>query len=142
MAIYRVKQEDLNTMLSRVRKFQESSQQLINTSPTLIPHDQVEFRDELMNEEVRETRVAGLNNDLVEVLDGLCDQLYVLLGTVNTYGLQDVFEEAFMRVCDSNDTKLTGGKLIKHRLTGKVLKPDTFVPVQLEDLIKGTLKKS
>lgn len=129
------KQTDITTMLSRVRKFQEASEQLVNYKPTPIANEEVYFRDQLMQEEVRETMIAGESNDLVEVLDGLCDQLYVLLGTVNTYGLQDVFAEAFQRVCDSNDTKLTKGKLIKHRLTGKVLKPDTFVPVQLEDLI-------
>lgn len=123
--------------LKRVESFQIAGEQTVNHRPTNLSQEEVAFRDQLLQEEARELRIAGETNDLVEVLDGAADCLYVLLGTINAHGLQDVFEEAFIRVCDSNDTKLTGGKLIKHRLTGKVLKPDTFVPVQLEDLVSG-----
>lgn len=126
----------LREALKQVEFFQRSSQQLVNENPSNIDNEEVWFRDQLLQEEAKELMVAGENNDLVEVLDGLADVMYVLLGTVNTHGMQDVFEEAFRRVCESNNTKLTGGKLIKHQLTGKVLKPDTFKPVVLEDLVR------
>lgn len=121
--------------LKQVESFQKASQQIVNERPSNLPHEEVLFRDALLQEESRELRIAGECNDKVEILDGLADCLYVLLGTVNAHGMQHVFEEAFKRVCESNNTKLTGGKLIKHQLTGKVLKPDTFVPVDLKDLV-------
>src|SRR5690606_26928613 len=100
----------LKEALKRVEKFQLASQQTVNQKPSNLPVTEVEFRDSLLQEEVYETRKAGIDGDLVEVLDGLADCLYVLLGTVNAHGMQEVFEEAFKRVCDSNDTKLTGGR--------------------------------
>lgn len=126
----------LKEALKRVEYFQKASHQTVNEKPTTVSYDEADFRDTLLREEVQETYKASLDGNLVEVLDGLADVLYVLLGTVNTFGMQDVFEEAFKRVCDSNDTKLTGGRLVKDKLTGKVLKPETFVPVKLEDLVK------
>lgn len=125
----------LNEALFFVKKFQESGQQTVNTNPTPLNVNEVNFRDDLMCEEVRETLKAGIDQNMIEVLDGLADQLYVLLGTVNAYGLQHVFTEAFWRVHESNMTKLTGGKLVKDKLSGKVLKPDTFKPVDLTDLL-------
>ena len=126
----------LKEALKRVESFQKASHQLVNEKPTNISVVEAEFRDNLIREEIQETHKAAIDQDLVEVIDGLADTLYVLLGTMNTFGMQDIFTEAFKRVCDSNDTKLTGGRLIKDKVTGKVLKPDTFVPVQLEDLVQ------
>lgn|SRR5690606_24833392 len=121
--------------LEKVAEFQKGGQQTVNDSPTILPYSEVDFRDTLIREEIKETFKAGLDENLVEVLDGLCDIAYVLFGTVNAYGLQHVFEEAFNRVHESNMSKLTGGKLVKDKLTGKVLKPDTFKRVYLEDLV-------
>lgn len=126
----------LQECLKRVESFQKASHQLVNEKPTNISVTEAEFRDNLIREEIQETHKAAIDQDLVEVLDGLADTAYVLFGTINTFGLQHVFTEAFKRVCESNDTKLTGGRLIKDKVTGKVLKPDTFVPVKLEDLVK------
>lgn len=121
--------------LEKVAEFQKGGQQVVNDRPTILPYSEVDFRDTLIREEVEETFYASVNDDLVEVLDGVCDIAYVLLGTINAYGLQHVFEEAFNRVHESNMSKLTGGKLVKDKITGKVLKPDTFKRVQLDDLV-------
>ena len=126
----------LQECLKRVESFQKASHQLVNEKPTNISVVEAEFRDTLIREEVMELHKATIDGDLTGALDGLADIAYVLFGTVNALGMQHVFTEAFKRVCESNDTKLTGGRLIKDKVTGKVLKPDTFVPVKLEDLVK------
>lgn len=126
---------NLRELLKLVEEFQVAGQQTVNQQPTVLPYGEVDFRDTLISEEVKETFQAGIDQNMVEVLDGLADTLYVLLGTVNSYGLQEVFTEAFIRVHESNMSKCTGGKLIKDKITGKVLKPDTFKPVDLTDLV-------
>lgn len=45
------------------------------------------------------------------------------------------FNEALRRVHHSNMTKCVGGRIIKDKKTGKVLKPDTFEPVDLTNLV-------
>lgn len=117
--------------LEQVRRFQEAFKQTLNDKPTIISVDDYELRYNLQHEELEEYYHA---EDMVDVLDSLVDQMYVLLGTVNAHGLQDVFLEAFDRVHKNNMSKLHDGKVVKNEF-GKVIKPEGFVPVDLSDLI-------
>lgn len=59
-------------------------------------------------EEVRETQEAALNNDIVEVVDGVADVEYVaayLKTLIESLGVNQ--EAAFDAVCDNNDEKWT-----------------------------------
>lgn len=120
--------------LEKVREFQRASDQTLNRKPELVNMKDEILRYELMREENEEYFTACRNNNTVEVLDALVDQMYILLGTINTHGMQDVFEEAFNRVHDNNMTKVVDGKVIRNA-DGKILKPEGFVPVNLEDLV-------
>lgn len=127
---------NLKTIFDNVAEFQNATEQPVNSFPTLSNSQTEDFlRFNLMKEENREYIVASANKDLVEVLDSLVDQLYVLAGTINQHGLQDVIEEAFNRVHANNLTKIgADGKVIRDA-DGKILKPECFVPVDLSDLV-------
>lgn len=124
--------------LNKVRQFQLATDQVTNDEPTNLPLEEMNLRFGLMKEENDEYREASLLDANVEILDSLVDQLYVLLGTVNAHGMQNVFEEAFNRVHENNMTKIgPDGKVIRNA-AGKILKPSNFVPVNLSDLIQIT----
>ena len=127
---------NLKTIFDNVAEFQNATEQPVNSFPTLSNSQTEDFlRFNLMKEENREYIVASANKDLVEVLDSLVDQLYVLAGTINQHGMQDVIEEAFNRVHANNLTKVgVDGKVIRDA-DGKILKPEGFVPVDLSDLV-------
>ncbi len=104
----------------------------------------------------------------VEELDALCDLKYVLDGAVLALGFGEVYKEGFKRVHNSNMSKLVktwmkeqererqeqkgyvGIKFekvdeeycIMTNSTGKVLKPSTYVPVDLKDLIPKKVELS
>ena len=61
--------------------------------------------------------------------DALGDMLYILCGTIITHGMQDVIDEVFEEIQQSNMSKLgNDGKPI-YREDGKVLKgPNYFRP--------------
>lgn len=124
--------------LNKVRQFQLATDQVTNSEPTNLPLEEMNLRFGLMKEENDEYREASLLDANVEILDSLVDQLYVLLGTVNAHGMQNVFEEAFNRVHENNMTKIgPDGKVIRNA-AGKILKGPNFVPVNLSDLIQIT----
>ena len=93
------------------------------------------LRFHLMEEENEEYREASLLEANVEILDSFADQLYVLFGTINAHGMQNIIEEAFNRVHLNNMTKIgPDGKVIRNA-AGKILKGPDFVPVDLSDLL-------
>ena len=116
--------------LNKVREFQVACDQIVNDKPTILEYQDAVLRYALMHEENLEFMDA---KNIVDVIDSFCDQLYVLLGSVNACGLQNVFEEAFERVHENNMTKVVDGKVIRNA-AGKILKPEGFVPVKLDDL--------
>ena len=88
-------------------------------------------------------RTANLEHALgfVPVLDGLVDVLYVTIGTALSYGLGHVLMPAFFEVHKNNMSKLgPDGKPIKDA-SGKVVKPEGYVPVDLKPLLETTERK-
>lgn len=70
----------------------------------------------------------------VEMLDALCDLVYVTVGWAVSHGWD--FDEAFRRVHASNMTKVPKpGQKVEMREDGKILKPKHFVPPKLDDLV-------
>ena len=71
------KQDLINTILACTAKFQERFDS--DSKPD------VEKRWEILESEIKETEKAISENDIVEILDGFCDQLYVLGGSVDKF---------------------------------------------------------
>jgi len=75
------------------------------------------------------------DGDLVEITDALADQLYILLGTMISHGMQNIIEDVFDEVHRSNMSKLgEDGKPI-YREDGKVLKGPNFSPPNIEQFL-------
>jgi predicted HAD superfamily Cof-like phosphohydrolase len=88
-----------------------------------------------MEEENNEYLEACMNNDKVEIADALGDQLYVLLGTINTHGMQSIIEPIFEEIHASNMSKLgTDGKPI-YREDGKILKGENYFRPNLKQFL-------
>ncbi len=102
-----------------------------------LPEDVAAVRLALLEEELEEYRQALAAEDLVAVADALTDLLYVLLGTFISHGLQDVAEALFAEVHRSNMTKIGPDGRVIYREDGKVLKPPTFEPPDLQQVLRG-----
>ena len=127
---------DIRKMAQQVRSFQKASGQVVNKKPTDLEVKEVKSRYDLMREENIEYQDAGLSKNKVEILDACADQLYILLGTINAHGLQDLIGPAFELVHKNNMTKVgPDGKVLRNP-DGKILKPEGFVPVDLTTLFK------
>lgn len=106
--------------------------------------DLLELRYKLLKEELDElkTEIDNIQHELKsngtsstiarsKLLKELTDLQYVLSGMAISFGLP--LEDAFIRVHNSNMSKLVNGKPIK-RDDGKVLKGPNYYPPVLDDL--------
>lgn len=91
-----------------------------------IPEKEMLLRFNLMKEENEEYLEAAKNGDIVEIADALGDMLYILCGTINAHGLQQVMAPVFEEIQRSNMSKLDAeGKPI-FREDGKVMKSELY----------------
>ena len=81
------------------------------------------LRFNLGKEELDEYIVAAGEEDLIEVVDALADQLYILFGTICKHGLQNHIEKAFDLVHENNMSKLGPDGEAVIREDGKIVKP-------------------
>ena len=96
--------------------------------------ERLRLRMGLIHEEARELMAAKACCDAPEMLDALCDLVYVCIGFAVEMGWD--FDEAWRRVHLSNLSKLgEDGKPIR-REDGKVLKGPHFKPPDLRDLVE------
>ncbi len=124
----------MKEQLIQVKAFQKAFEQTLNDNPTLLSQEEYFLRYDLAQEELDEYMDAVIVDDIVEILDSLVDQAYILFGTINSHGLQEQFLKAFDLVHENNMSKLDkDGKVLKNE-AGKVIKPEGFVPVDLTKL--------
>ena len=135
----------MQKQLAQVATFQRAFGQNVETQPTLINKETAKLRYDLMKEENEEYLEAVENNDLVEVLDALTDQLYILCGTILEHGMQNIIEKCFEEVNRSNMSKLDevglaiingeNGVFDPTRPLGKVLKSYNYSPPNLKQFL-------
>lgn len=131
--------------LKQLEKFQKSFNSTFNYKPTLIRQSDFDLRYKLMREENEEYLEACQNNDLIEVADALGDQLFVLLGTIVSHGLQDLIIPIFNEITASNMSKLdeNGNPIIngqngvfdETKPIGKILKSDKYFKPDLKKFL-------
>lgn len=94
------------------------------------------LRRKLLQEEVQETLDAEEVDDIVEIVDGLCDIIVIAWGTLLAYVGKEMAEAAATQVAISNLSKVDGtlGEIVR-REDGKLLKPEGWEPPD----IKGVL---
>lgn len=103
--------------------------------PTLPEAEMAKFRDDFMQEELNEYRLAIQQRDMAGVLDALVDLVYVALGTADIYGLP--FEDAWRAVHSANMAKVRAARPEdSKRGTGfDVVKPAGWVKPDIETII-------
>lgn len=126
----------MNKQLKMVSDFHQAFLQKENENPGLLNNKESALRYSLGKEELDEYIEAVNQEDLIEILDSLANQLYILFGTICKHGLQNHIEKAFDLVHQNNMAKLgPDGKPI-FRADGKILKPENFKKVNLKSIIK------
>ena len=133
----------------QVLDFQKRVNAPIPDTPTLLPLQRANLRQSLLQEEVTEIASAtelfaqGIKDEhetLVDVLDGIIDCIYILIGTAHEYGLADRLVFAFTEVHESNMTKFGENGVAVFREDGKLLKPDSYRKPNLNQIIKKDLR--
>lgn len=128
------------TKTEMVRQFHEAFMLPIGDKPDL-PDDSVRLlRWDLLVEEMVELDDAECDDDLVGIADALADLVYFAIGTAVAYGIP--FDEVFNEVHRSNMTKLDKDGNVIYREDGKVLKPDTWEPPRIKEILDGRQKPS
>lgn len=95
------------------------------------------LREELNSEEWKELCEAWEGEDLIAYTDAVCDLVYVLVGSLGSFGVD--FDKCFAEVHRSNMSKLgEDGKPIV-RADGKILKGPNFTPPDLRAIIYGSV---
>lgn len=119
-----------------VEHFHTVFQQKQNSEPGLLENNESQLRYNLGKEELDEYLEAANEKDLIEVVDALADQLYILFGTICKHGLQNHIEQAFNLVHENNMSKLGPDGKAVIREDGKIIKPEGFKKVELRERLK------
>lgn len=118
-----------------VKQFMLACDQLVRTTPDIDKNNdsQVGLYMLLINEEWNELKTAMANNDLVEIADACADLKWVIEGLEHTIGLPQ--QQVWNEVARSNMSKISeSGKVLK-RKDGKVQKPETYSPPDIQTII-------
>ena len=83
---------------------------------------------------MQEYKNACQQGNLIEVADALGDQLYILLGTILRHGMQDIIEDVFNEIHDSNMSKLGEDGKPVIREDGKILKGKNYFRPDLKKI--------
>lgn len=137
----------MQDLILKVKDFQQTFGQVVNRKPTLVDLELANLRFELMKEENDEYMQAVIDKDVVEVADALGDQLYILIGTILSHGMQEVIVDVFNEIHRSNMSKLDengnpiingqNGVLDITRELGKVLKSPRYSKPNFDKILKN-----
>lgn len=96
------------------------------------------FRYDLLKEENSEFLEAVHDKNPIQLIDSIGDMLYILVGTIIEYGLEDEILTIFSEIHRSNMSKLTeDGKVVYTHQYGrpKIGKSDRYTPPCFTDII-------
>lgn len=137
----------MQDLILKVKDFQQTFGQVVNRKPALVDLELANLRFELMKEENDEYMQAVIDKDVVEVADALGDQLYILIGTILSHGMQEVIVDVFNEIHRSNMSKLDengnpiingqNGVLDITRELGKVLKSPRYSKPNFDKILKN-----
>ena len=137
----------MQDLILKVKDFQQTFDQVVNRKPTLVDLELANLRFELMKEENEEYMQAVIDKDVVDVADALGDQLYILIGTILSHGMQEVIVDVFNEIHRSNMSKLDengkpiingqNGVLDITRELGKVLKSPRYSKPNFNKILKN-----
>jgi predicted HAD superfamily Cof-like phosphohydrolase len=119
-----------------VRQFHRAAGVYTSEEPSLdVPTEVRELRLRLISEELEELRAALDADDLAAVADAIADLLYVAYGAALAFGIP--IDEVFAEVHRANLAKLESIGGPHERDDGKVLKPDGWMPPDIEGVLRA-----
>jgi predicted HAD superfamily Cof-like phosphohydrolase len=124
-----LKYRKTNIMQIQVAEFMKQMDQHQQVEPSLIPADVSLLRYRLIQEESGELCRAMMHNDMVEIIDGLCDLLYVTFGAAEAYGID--IQMYFNEVHRSNMNKDPANR----DSFGKVTKPPLWERPRIAEML-------
>ena len=125
----------MQEQLSKVAKFHRVFKQKDGVEPQLLSKNDFLLRHKLMAEENEEYLEACEQDDMVEVADALGDQLYILCGTILKHGMQNIIEDVFNEIQESNMSKLDENGEPLFREDGKIMKSNKYYPPNIERIL-------
>lgn len=129
----------VHSFFDSVSEFHRTAEVPAPARPTLPPLDDWFLSVRLIDEEFEELSEAWHEKDIVGFADAICDLAYVVLRVGYIAGLD--INSLFSEVHRSNMSKFPGGKVLR-REDGKILKPDSWTPPNLEAIIRGQHQSS
>lgn len=122
----------MNNHQEKVREFMQAFGQPAPArySPHVYP---VNLRASLIEEEAREFCEASKKGDYIEMIDAMCDLLYVTYGAAVALGID--LDPFFAEVHRSNMSKLDENGKPVYRADGKVTKPAHWSPPNLRAVL-------
>jgi predicted HAD superfamily Cof-like phosphohydrolase len=131
----------MNPYIKRVKIFHEKFGHPVKSEIGFPDEKTQKLRVDLLQEELNELKEAIADKDIVGVADALADIQYVLSGAVLCFGLQEVFDDVFQEVQNSNMSKLgKDGKPIYRQEDGKILKGENYFKPNLYGVVLGEHK--
>lgn len=112
-----------------VRKFHKRAGLEVALQPTLPNYQTQQLRKQLVEEEHTELQAALTSSNLAEIADASADLIYVVLGTLVSYGIE--LRPIWNEVQHCNMLKVPGPK----RADGKQLKPEGWQHPNIQKLI-------
>ncbi|MDM8160463.1 nucleoside triphosphate pyrophosphohydrolase family protein [Labilibaculum sp. K2S] len=123
------------TALEKVNEFHKAFGVNVEKTPVIPAKERCELRQNIIQEEVDELKVAWESGNLVEVADALADIHYLIMGTVLEFGLQDKYAEIFSEVHRSNMSKLDENGNPIYREDGKVIKSELYSKPEIAKIL-------
>jgi len=91
--------------IEMVGDFQRQFEAPVLETPTIPDTQRCELKISLIQEELNEIKAGIQENNMIEVMDGVADLLYVTFGLINEFGLNKSIVDIFNEVHRSNMTK-------------------------------------
>ncbi len=130
----------MNLLQTKVKAFHDAYGLGDPPGPMIPAPDVLQLRFHLIEEEAQEFREASEAGQLADAIKELCDLLYVVLGAANAFGID--IEPFFDEVHRSNMTKLWPGGDVRKNAIGKVVKPPTYLPADIERILDAMRRLS
>jgi predicted HAD superfamily Cof-like phosphohydrolase len=125
----------MQEQLNKVATFHRVFKQKDGTEPQLLPENDFLLRHTLMAEENEEYLEACKQKDMIEIADALGDQLYILCGTILKHGMQNIIEDVFNEIQESNMSKLDENGEPLFREDGKIMKSNKYFPPNIARIL-------
>lgn len=131
---YRPSRRGMSEAMHAVAEFHATFGLPMSATPQQdVPSQLAALRVELLREEFEEFRSAVRRNDAVAIADALADIVYVAYGSAITYGID--LDLVIREVHRANMSKLGPNGVPLMREDGKVLKPRTYTPPVIEEIL-------